>query len=110
MDVARVFDAFIYTQDIVQGPLLTGGNVTYAEQYFSDLSQTKYVVVSAFYVVTTAVGDGFMVSSKSQVTFVYLLIHRDKQIYRLYVVWNRTLWIIVIPLMSFITMCGACQI
>ncbi|PSS29887.1 hypothetical protein PHLCEN_2v2618 [Hermanssonia centrifuga] len=32
-----------------------------ATLYFEDLAKTKYVVTSAFYVTTTAVGDGFMV-------------------------------------------------
>lgn len=46
------------------GPLLQSGRSTPAEEYFNDLSQAKYVAASAFYVVTTVVGDGFMVSDR----------------------------------------------
>ena len=65
-----MFDAFIYLP--VSGvtgydPSKIGGvydpTQTPATNYFQDLSLVKYVVVSAFYVTTTCVGDGFMVRS-----------------------------------------------
>ena len=72
LDVVRVFDAFIY--------LPVGGVAGYhptqaydstqtpATNYFQDVSQVKYVAESSLYVVTTCVGDGFMVRG-----VVYLL-------------------------------------
>ena len=47
---------------------------TPATNYFQDLASVKYVVVCSFYVVTTCVGDGFMVGD-FRVDFLVLRTH-----------------------------------
>lgn len=73
LDVARAFDAFILLD-----PVPTQPGASAATLFFEDLSNRKYVAASCFYVVTTCVGDAFM-------------------IYRLYIVWGRNPWIIIPP-------------
>ncbi|KAJ3557214.1 hypothetical protein NM688_g1591 [Phlebia brevispora] len=74
LDVAHVFDGFIRLQNAVNPP----SGPSSATLFFEDLSNRKYVASSCFYVVTTCVGDAFM-------------------IYRLYIVWGRNFWIIIPP-------------
>jgi len=70
LDVVRAFDAFIFQSNNAKLP-----GPSPATSFFENLSNSKYVAASCFYVVTTCVGDTFM-------------------IYRLYIVWGRNLWII----------------
>jgi len=75
LDCARAFQAFILAQDHFKcDPMFPNA----ATIIYSHISDPKSVTNSALYVLTTLVGDAFM-------------------IYRLFIVWERNWWIIIPP-------------
>ncbi|KAG6908375.1 hypothetical protein DXG01_004873 [Tephrocybe rancida] len=78
LDLLLVFEAFILPPD--KDYCVTSGSLNPAERVYLNLPDAKNVLTSAFYVLTTLVGDGFM-------------------IYRLYIVWSRNLYIIILPVL-----------
>ncbi|THH01302.1 hypothetical protein EW026_g1392 [Hermanssonia centrifuga] len=84
IDLSRAFDAFIYSQDSSQSSPLQAGQ-TPADLFYSYTATKKYVATSGLYVVIKATGDAFM-------------------IYRLYVVWNRSIWIVAFPALIEVTL------
>ncbi|KAF9495566.1 hypothetical protein BDN71DRAFT_1447485 [Pleurotus eryngii] len=70
LQIVRLFDAFIYS------PPLTSSNV-----YYSNVRDPKFVTKSALYFLQTTLGDLTMV-------------------YRLYVVWNRSWLVTILPLLA----------
>ncbi|KIM88071.1 hypothetical protein PILCRDRAFT_814747 [Piloderma croceum F 1598] len=77
LDCARAFEAFVFAQDHSDCHATSCPNA--ATIVYSDNSDPKFVANSALYVVTTLAGDSFMV-------------------YRLFIVWSRNWWIIILPL------------
>jgi len=75
LDILLAFEAFI--RPVNEGYCVVAGGLNPAEMVYLNLPDVKNVLTSAFYVITTLVGDGFM-------------------IYRLYIMWSRNI-IIAIP-------------
>jgi len=71
LQFTRLVDAFVYHYDDEGGP----------DAYYEYAANIKNVVKTAFYVAQTFVGDFTMV-------------------YRLYVVWGRNLWVIILPCLT----------
>ena len=61
LDVARVFDGFIY----LDGATSTMAGQSPATKFFEWLCTKKYIATSCLYVVTTCVGDAFIVRINS---------------------------------------------
>ncbi|KAF8064872.1 hypothetical protein FPV67DRAFT_1671177 [Lyophyllum atratum] len=85
LDLMLAFEAFIRPTD--PGYCVTPTGLNPAEKVYLNLPDVKNVLTSGFYVLTTLVGDGFM-------------------IYRLYIVWSRNYFIIIPP----VIMCVALSI
>jgi len=78
LDFSRVYDGFIHAQDqaIVDGFPPEFPNA--ATAFFANVGTPKYVAISALYFIETMIGDTFM-------------------LYRLFVVWNHSWAILIVP-------------
>jgi len=83
LDILLAFQAFILPAD--PGYCVTPTSLNPAERVYLDLPETKNVLTSAFYVLTTLIGDGFMV-------------------YRLYIVWSRNFFIVIPPVIMCVAL------
>ncbi|GLB39546.1 hypothetical protein LshimejAT787_0700560 [Lyophyllum shimeji] len=83
LDLMLTFEAFIQPTD--PGYCVTPAGLNPAEKVYLNLPDIKNVLTSVFYVLTTLVGDGFM-------------------IYRLYIVWSRNYFIIIPPVIMCISL------
>ncbi|KDQ56609.1 hypothetical protein JAAARDRAFT_58887 [Jaapia argillacea MUCL 33604] len=86
IDISRAFDAFVYAQDhTLSFYNSSDASPNAAVSYLSEISNIKNVVNSGVYVFTTLVGDAFM-------------------IYRLFIVWGRNLWVVLLPLLLWVAL------
>ncbi|EIN12516.1 hypothetical protein PUNSTDRAFT_141199, partial [Punctularia strigosozonata HHB-11173 SS5] len=77
IDIFRLFRAFIGSGATVNGPLL----------FYANLGDRTYVAKTAVFAITGVIADGLI-------------------IYRLYIIWNRNLWICIAPILSLLPMFG----
>lgn len=104
LDLWLAFEAFI--QPVSPGYCVTPTSLNPAERVYLNLPDPKNILTSAFYVLTTLVGDGFMVRPLS-VRISLMLLNSLQQIYRLYIVWGRNRFIIIPPIILCIALAGS---
>ena len=83
-------------QRAIEGFIVHGGTPTGTTEFYSQLSNPTHVAKSVIYITQTLVGDAFVVR------LLYLLhvafADEHLQTYRLFIVFNRNPWILVLPL------------
>jgi len=83
LDMSLAFEAFIPPAN--EGYCVVAGGLNPAEMVYLNLPDAKNVLSSALYVITTLVGDSFM-------------------IYRLYIMWSRNIFVIIPPIIMCVVL------
>ena len=93
LSVTRIFRTFIDSADKPQGPLI----------YILTIEDPTYVAKALILIATTSVGDAVLVSS-----LVLCIKHLADcyQIYRLYIVWGRNIWVCLPSIISYVGYVG----
>ena len=95
IDAYRDVKAFITYRDAPGGPIA----------YLTNLSSASYLLKSSFYTLQTLLGDFCMV--RKYFCRCHSVGHNSiSQIYRCSVVWQHNIWIIILPVLLWVSCAG----